>query len=164
VTWSAEVAILKPMNNRASDGAGLERDTLVLDMVRAVPQGLIDAAASSLYLLIAVDALNAGGFSKSVIAASISAGLLVSPSVATWAARVGIAVTRLAALIVAVGALAMTASLVSTSSVAFTLGALGGLASTSMIIPLITTMYLSNYREGRRGRYLSTAYSVRVAS
>jgi MFS family permease len=162
--WTSRSAILAEMAETATGAQCLERTTVMFDMVRSLPSGLVEAASSSLFLLIAVDALKANSTQKSVIAGSVSAGLLLSPSVATWAARRSTAVTKLAAMIIAAGAVAMCVALVTSSPLTFTIGALGGFASTSVIVPLITTVYLSNYREGRRGRYLSTAYSVRVAS
>jgi MFS family permease len=152
------------MTGAVLDAQRIEQRTVGLDMVRAVPNGMVEAAAGSLYLLIAVDALKAGGLTKSIVAGAVSAGLLVSPSITTLAARSHLTATRLSSMIVGIGAVAMAIALITTSPVTFTIGALFGFATTSMIVPMMTTVYLSNYREGRRGRYLSTAYTVRVAT
>jgi MFS family permease len=148
----------------STEDSQLERRTLALDMLRSIPTGVTEAASGSLFLLIAVDALKADGVSKSIIAGSMNAGLLLSPTVATFASRRNVAVTKIAALVIAAGASAMCLALIGSSPLTFTLGALLGFSATAMIIPLITTVYVRNYRPTRRGRYLSLAYSVRVFS
>lgn len=133
-------------------------------MVKAIPYGFVEAAAGSLYLIIALKALDAGGVAKSFIAGAINTGLLLSPWVVTVASRRGGPVTRIGAAVLAVGAVGMSVALIGSSPVAFTIGALLGFSTTAMVIPLMTTVYLRNYPEGRRGRWVSLGYTVRVTS
>ncbi len=141
-----------------------ERATRRLDMIRSIPYGFTEAAAGTLFLLIAVKALDAGSFTKSVIAGASNAGLLFSPFVVTLAARRGGSVTRTGSAVLFLGAAFLSLALVGDSTVPFTLGSLVGLASISAVIPLMTIVYLHNYPAGRRGRSVALAFSVRVTA
>jgi MFS family permease len=151
------------MTDPAVEQRALERRTLRLDMIRAMPYGFVEAAGGTLFLIIALKALDAGGLAKSFIAGATNAGLLLTPWVVTWAARRGGPATRVGSVILAAGAAGMAVALTG-SVAALTVGALVGFAASAMVIPLITTVYLRNYPEGRRGRYVSFTYSVRVSA
>jgi MFS family permease len=142
----------------------LERTTLRLDMLRSIPYGFTEAAAGTLFLLIAVKALDAGSVTKSLIAGASNAGLLFSPLIVTMAARRGGSVTRVGSFVLGLGAGVLCLALFGHSTLPFTVGSVVGLASVSAVIPLMTVVYLHNYPAGRRGRSVSLAFSVRVTA
>jgi MFS family permease len=140
-----------------------ERSTLYLDILRNGSGGFIDACERTFFLLIAITALNAGNWAKSLIAGGVGIGFLCSPYVVQVVRRSQRPVTELASRLLFVAAAFSAFGGVFRNQVAYMVGTTVGLALQGSIVPLMTALYNRNYPEGRRGRYISAAIFVRVA-
>ena len=146
----------------------VERDrtatTFRFELWRAAAAGIIETAGSTFLLLIALRWFHAGALAKGIVAASGSVGLLCSPLVVSFVNGRGWLVSKAAARILGVGALAFfTAALLPWQGV-FVAASVIGMASSAAIIPLLTQMYQENYPEAERGRRFSRTLMVRIAT
>ncbi len=133
---------------------------------RSVCTGILDTAANTFLLLIAVRSFHAGAWAKAFLASGASVGLLMSPFVVHLAQKRGwpacLAVPRAmwlgscACVIAAITPLAWT-------SVYVTAGILA-VASVTASIPLMTQVYQDNYPPEARGRFYSRTVMLRIAA
>src|SRR3954468_14790342 len=79
------------------------RVTYRYELMRAVTAGVLESASGTFLLLVALRWYGAGAFAKAFIAAGGSLGLLISPVVVEITTRKGIAPSRAAAAILALG-------------------------------------------------------------
>src|SRR5438045_6641601 len=86
-----------------SDSSRTER-TYHHELCRASSAGIIETAASTFLLLIALRWFGAGSWSKAFVAAGGSGGLLLSPLVVAVVTRAGVETSRSASRILAFGA------------------------------------------------------------
>src|SRR5262245_34545252 len=122
---------------------------------RAVAAGILESAGTTFLLLIAVKFFAASGVSKGVIAAGGSLGLLLSPVVVSLATHFQWRVSKAASCVLAFGAACFGVAALWPAKAVFVAGSVLGMATTSLIIPLLTQMYQENYPEGTRGRLFS---------
>jgi hypothetical protein len=137
--------------------------TYLLERLRAVPAGIIESTNGTFFLLIALQALHADSLSKSLILAGGNIGLLLTPWVVLWVERSGLPVMRVAAWLMALGAVALCISAAFPILPVYIATAMLAYALTNMVIPLFTPMYQANYVPRERGKYVSRAIVVRVA-
>jgi len=131
---------------------------------RALFGGILETAASTYLLFIAVRHYQAGDIAKSLLSSSVSAGLLLAPlvvhatSLLRWrAAQTAVAIFALAGACFFLAALLPTAwGMVLFSSLALTVIAAS--------VPLATQMIQDSYPEKLRGRLFSHAIAIRVAA
>lgn len=142
----------------------LQRTTLTYRMERwrALTLGILETAASTFLLLIAVRQFHAGAFAKSWIAAGSSVGLLLTPLVVTWVARHGARPSTAAARILLAGSLAFLAPALLPWTPVFVVGSVLGLTAVSAVVPLLTQMYQENYPAAQRGRLFSRTVMLRI--
>ncbi len=139
------------------------RTTFRFDAGRMFCAGILESAANTFLLLIAVKHFHAGPLPKSFIAAAGSVGLLLSPVAVTlvqrlrWPATLG--VSRLfaigAACFVLMAAAPVLWIYVPLCVVAMTLS--------SAVIPLMTETYHVNYPADIRGKLYARAFTLRIA-
>jgi len=130
---------------------------------RALASGILETAGGTFLLLIAVRWYDAGAFSKALVAAGGSAGLMLAP----WAVSrvealrwpVALAASRLAAL----GALTVLIMAALPWQVVFVVGAVVAMTTSSIAIPLMTQIYQENYPERERGKLFSRTFMIRIA-
>src|SRR5688572_7582510 len=79
-------------------------ETYRLECRRAVASGLIEAAAGTFLLLIAIRQYNAGAVAKALVAGGGSVGFLLCPWVVSVVAARGIATSRAASILAGFGA------------------------------------------------------------
>ena len=144
--------------------APVARRTFILECIRAVPAGYMEACISSLFLLIALRGLHADSGTKAVIAAAGNGGMLLTPLMLRVTQRTRRPATVVASTILAVGAVALGLGAVSGGLVAYTLGTVVGMASVNIVVPLLTTVYQRNYGAHERGRNVSRALMIRMAT
>lgn len=144
-------------------GARMHR-TFRLEMRRAAATGILETAATTFLLLIAVSHFQAGATAKALLVAGGPLGLLLGPLVVSvtralrWRAATG------AAACAVCGALGFLVGVfVDDARVFVACGALGILSLTAGI-PLMTQIYQENYPSARRGRLYSLAAMARVAT
>jgi hypothetical protein len=138
--------------------------TYRFELWRASTAGIIETAASTFLLLIAVQWFHAGAWAKGILAAGASLGLLLSPAVVAWVTAAGWATSQAAASIVAVGCASFFLAAVVQRQWPFVAASVVAMASSAAIIPLLTQMYQENYPEKERGRRFSRTVMVRIAT
>lgn len=130
---------------------------------RALASGILETAGGTFLLLIAVRYFAAGAVPKALVAASTSAGLLISPVVVSWVAGSGLTTSRAASWLAAAGALAFLVVAAFPTLAVFVLGSVVAMAASTAAIPLVTQIYQDNYPEGDRGRLFSRTVMIRIA-
>lgn len=138
------------------------RLTYRYDRLRAISSGVIDSAASTFLILIAVQALHADSLSKSLIAAGGNIGLLLTLWLVPLAARLARPATSIASALFAVGALGFAAAAVWPALPVYVAGSILAMACVNLLIPLVTFAYQANYSPRERGHYVSRALVIRV--
>ena len=139
------------------------RLTYLYDRLRSVSAGMIDSASSTFLILIAVRALHADAFSKSLLAAGGNIGLLATMWLVPLAARSRKPAARIATAILAVGATGFAAAALWPTLPIYVAGAMLAMACVNLVIPLLTFAYQANYEPRRRGHFVSRALVIRVA-
>ena len=145
-----------------SDPARTAR-TFRFERWRAVSSGIMETAATTFLLVIAVRWFHTGAIEKGLIAAGGSVGLLLSPVVVILVAKKGWQTSLASARILAVGAACFAVAAAVPMLPLFIVCSIVGMATTSMIIPLLTQMYQENYPEAERGRLFSRTVIIRIA-
>lgn len=148
------------------DRAGIEREivgrTQVVDVLRAVPLGVLLPLETSVLLTIAIKHFDASAIVKGIIAASAGVGLLVSPYLTSLTRRLDMPAMRMAMWVAVVGAfgfaLAATGSLV-----LYVVGILIALTAVNGTIPLLTFTYQRNFPTEDRGKRVGRGLAMRVA-
>ena len=137
--------------------------TYFYDRWRAVANGILETAATTFLLLIAVRWFSAGAFAKALVAGGGSFGLLISPLVVARVESLrwptSIAASRLAAL----GALCFLSMALVPYVTVFVVGSMLAMAASAAAIPLVTQIYQENYPESERGTRFSRAIMIRIA-
>ena len=131
---------------------------------RAVTAGILESAGSTFLLLIAVRYFTAGAVAKGVIAGAGSLGLLLSPLVVSVTMGLGWPTAKAASRLVGLGAVGFFVAALFPAQPVFIMGCVVGMASSAMIIPLLTQMYQENYPELQRGRLFSRTVIIRIAT
>ena len=148
------------------------RITFRYERWRAVTAGVIESAGSTFLLLIAVRFFSAGAMAKGVIAGAGSLGLLLSPLVVSFTTALGWPTSKAASRLLIAGAIGFGIAALGTAGSRlgnlalplFIVGSVAGMASSAMIIPLLTQMYQENYPELQRGRLFSRTVIIRIAT
>ncbi len=138
------------------------RQTFRYDRLRAAATGVLDSAGATFLLLIAVQILHADALSKSLIAAGSNIGLLLTLWLVPAVERLGMPVARIASIFYAAGGLCFLAVAAFPAIGVFVPAAVTAMALNNLVIPLLTTIYQSNYPARERGRLVSSALMVRV--
>jgi MFS family permease len=138
--------------------------TFRLERWRAVSSGVMETAASTFLLLIAVRWFHAGAVAKGLIAAGGSVGLLLSPLIVSMATARGWQTSTASARILALGASCFALAALFPVLPLFIVCTVVAMATPSMIIPLLTQMYQENYPEAERGRMFSRTVIIRIAA
>lgn len=142
----------------------ITKKTYLFDRLRSVASGVIDSAASTFLLLIAVKAFDAGSIEKSFIAASGNIGMLLSLWLVPLVERTGKPVMRIAGWMMWIGGAAMLVAAGVGSLNVLVIASIAGIGIANAIIPLLTSVYQNNYLPRERGKYVSRTFVPRVAA
>ncbi|HPA18128.1 MAG TPA: MFS transporter [Verrucomicrobiae bacterium] len=142
--------------------ADVERKTFRLDCQRAVSNGIMETAATTFLLLIAVRYFHAGSMAKGWIAAASSIGFVGTPALVNLVTRMGVLPSRAAAALTAVAGLAYGAAAIVTELHVYVACAMVATALSSACVPLFTQIYRDNYPDSDRGKLFSRAVTIRV--
>ncbi len=142
----------------------LAHRTFVLERTRAIASGVLDTAAGTFLLLIAVKAFEADAVAKGFLAAGGSAGLLISLFVPVVVAHAGLSNQRAAALCHFFGGGFLLASALLPVYSVFVFGGFFGFAAMTCSIPLLTQIFQDNYPQERRGSLFAAAVIWRIAT
>ncbi len=139
-----------------------ERQTFRLDCQRAIANGIIETAASTFLLLIAVRYFHAGSAAKGWIAAASSVGFLATPALVNLVTRMGVLPSHAAAGLTFLGGIAYAVAAVVPELHVYVGCAMLATACSSACVPLFTQIYRDNYPETDRGKLFSRAVTIRV--
>ena len=138
--------------------------TFLYERWRALSTGILETAATSFLLLIAVRYYHAGAVSKAAVAAGGSLGLLLSPLVVSFAALTKWPVTRVAAWVLGAGAVNLIIAASWPVEPVFVVAGVLAMSSSYAAIPLMTQVYQENYPTDERGRLFSKTVVIRIAA
>jgi MFS family permease len=131
---------------------------------RAVASGVLETAATTFLILIAVRWFEAGSLAKALVAGGGSVGLLLSPWIVSRVESLGwptaVAASRLACL----GAASFLLTGLFPVLPVFVAGCVVAMAASSAAIPLMTQVYQDNYPDPGRGRLFSRTIMIRIAA
>jgi MFS family permease len=156
--------VVSPPVSVSLSATATTKKTYLYDRLRSGASGVIDSAASTFLLLIAVKAFEAGTIEKSFIAASGNIGLLLSLWLVPLAERMGKPVMRIASWMMLAGGAAMLVAAGFASLPMLVAASIAGIGAANAIIPLLTLVYQNNYLPRERGKYVSRTFVPRVAA
>lgn len=136
--------------------------TYRLERWRALTSGILETAASTFLLLVAVKWFQAGALAKSLVAAGSSLGLLLTPWVVTAVARRRLPPSVAAGRLLSLGAIAFVVPALLPWLPLYVLGSVFGTTMVSAVIPLLTHLYQENYPAEQRGRLFSRTVMIRI--
>lgn len=139
-----------------------ERTTFRLDCQRAVANGVLETAASTFLLLVAVRYFHAGSSAKGWIAAASSIGFLATPALVNLVTRTGVLPAYAAAGLTLVAGIAYGVAALVPQLHVYVACAMVAMAAASACVPLFTQIYRDNYPEADRGKLFSRAVTIRV--
>ncbi|GAB4250572.1 MAG: hypothetical protein OHK005_17550 [Candidatus Methylacidiphilales bacterium] len=134
------------------------------EMLRAVPNGAIEAAMATFFLLIAVRYYDAGPTAKSFISTGGSLGLLLTPFIVVWVGRYQWTTTTAASALGLVGSAGFFIAGLYPSLPVFVGGSLLGVICAAAAIPLWTQTFQDNYPASERGKLFSRVTVLRIVS
>ncbi|QQL45437.1 MFS transporter [Sulfuriroseicoccus oceanibius] len=144
--------------------------TFTLDLLRAVPAGVLLTVVTTFAILIANQAFAAPDWAKGVLLAASPLGMLLGVSAVTFVRRSGLTVNQGGAVINAVecgGFLLAAASGWGDGPPVlwmFVLGLSVAMFCMSVSLPLVAQIYRSQYPDEKRGRLFSLAAMVRAGA
>jgi MFS family permease len=131
---------------------------------RSLSTGILETAATTFLLTLAVRAYHSGALWKAAVAGGSSLGLLLTPIVVSVVTRRGWAPSWAASRLFFLGAAAFLVSAALPFLPLFALASMLAMASTASAIPLFTHIYQENYPDKQRGRLFSRTVMIRIAS
>jgi len=126
--------------------------------------GVLESAANTFLLLIAVRHFEAGAFAKAWVAAGGSVGLLLSPVAVRWVEKQGWTATVGAARILFAGAAACAVAAALPFLWVYVPATVLAMATSSAVIPLMTQVYHDNYPEAQRGKLYARTFMLRIGA
>jgi hypothetical protein len=138
--------------------------TYRLERWRAVAAGILETASSTFLLLIAVRYFEAGAIAKGLVASAGSAGLMLSPAVVSFVARIGWSSSKAAGAMCVFGAAAFLTMAAIPILPVFAAGSVLALTAATAAIPLLTQIYHENYPVRTRGKLFSRTLMIRIGT
>jgi len=133
---------------------------------RSLCSGILETAASTFLLLIATRHFHSGPWTKALIAAGSSIGLLASPVVMNRVQGLRLTPSSGASRLLLCGAVALALAVVipASRSLAFAVACVIAIATPAAVVPLMTQIYQENYPADRRGRLFSQSVMIRISA
>ncbi len=137
--------------------------------------GILETSFQSVLLLIAIRVFQADSSFKAILALGMPLGMLASPFLLNLAARRGLRLSRTAAGAILAGGIfflvgVLAIALMETSAglqdwqvAVYVPVSLIFIASTTVIVPLLTQLYQNNYPSSERGKLFTGAALIRIA-
>jgi len=140
------------------------RRTFQLELRRAAATGILETAAATFLLLVAVSHFQAGATAKALLVAGGPLGLLLGPLAVAATRALGWRAATGAAACAAFSAVGFLVAACFDGTRAFVAGGALGILALTAGIPLMTQIYQENYPSESRGRLFSLAAMARVAT
>jgi hypothetical protein len=134
------------------------------ELARAVASGVIETAAGTFLLLIAVRAFDASAISKGWIAAGSGLGYLLTPVTVAAVRALGLPASTAASRLALTGALMFGAAALFPWLPLFVIASVAALACAGAMMPLLTQIYQDSYPAVSRGRFFSRTVMVRIVA
>lgn len=131
---------------------------------RAFSAGVLETAATTFLLVIAVRWFQAGSTAKALVAGGGSFGLFLTPIVVSQVARMGLPASVAASRMAAFGAGVFLVMALFPILPLFVIGSVLAMAATAGAVPLFTHIYHDNYPEKNRGQLFSSTVMIRIAT
>ncbi len=140
-----------------------QRRTFTLELLRAVPNGVVETAGTTFAVFIAIQVFDLPSLMKAAIVSSASVGLLLSLFVVQIVRRLGTSVNRMAAAIwlLAAAGFALAARSQSSGGLYFA-GVCLAFVALGLAVPLMSQIYRKHYPDLVRGRLFSYAALARA--
>ena len=138
--------------------------TYRLELQRAVASGILESAAQTFLILIAISWFHAPRTAKGFLASGIYGGLLFTPALVSFVSRRGWRPTAAAARIALIGAIVFLITLLIPRLEIFILAGMIANACATTPTPLMTQVYQENYPYHCRGQLYSRTVAVRIAT
>jgi MFS family permease len=151
-------------NHVVDEARALRNLTFRYELQRAFATGIVETAAGTFLLLIAIRCFEAGATMKGLVAMGGAGGNLFSPVAVMLTARRGVPASRAASRMVYAAGLAFALAAILPWEWPFVLGSLVGLLLSTAAIPLFTQIYQDNYAAHERGKLFSMAIAIRIAT
>lgn len=148
----------------AAPSAEITRLTFRNEQWRAISSGVLESAANTFLLLIALKQLHAGATAKALIAAGGSIGHLLGPLAVSYVESRRMTPALATSRMAIAGALTFVVMALFPSLLVYVIGSMVALTATTAAIPLITQIYQENYPNKERGRLLSKSFMIRIAT
>ncbi|MBT8037727.1 MAG: MFS transporter [Verrucomicrobiae bacterium] len=150
--------------NESAD-IGQQRRTFGLELIRSVPQGLIETAGTTFAMYVAIRVFGAPVWMKMTIAAAASVGLLLSLFTVQIVRRLGCTVNTASVFVWCMAALGFAAAaLAGDSAWIYLVGICLAAVMLTVGTPLISQIYRKHYSNRVRGRLFSLAGVVRATT
>lgn len=144
---------------------GQQRRTFLWEMVRSVPQGLIETSGTTFAMYVAIRVFDVPVEMKMAIAASASVGLLLSLFTVQIVRRLGCTVNLASVIVWVASALGFAAAAMSGDSAAIYVSGVCAAALMLMLgIPLMSQIYRKHYPNRLRGRLFSISAMLRAVT
>ena len=159
MTFPRPANILRPVS--PTDRAGI---TFRFDCGRMLCAGVLESAANTFLLLIAVRYFAAGAVAKALVAGGGSLGLLLSPMAVSWVQRRQWTATQGASRLFLAGASACGLAALMPTVWAYVPACVIAMTTSSAVIPLMTQVYHDNYPEVDRGKLYARSFMLRIGA
>lgn len=124
---------------------------------------MLETAATTFLLLVAVRWYHADAMAKALVAGGGSFGLILSPWIVSRVERLGWPVAQAASHLALLGAASMLVMALVPVLPVFVAGSVVAMAAGAAAIPLMTQIFQENYPENARGRLFSRTVMIRIA-
>lgn len=141
-----------------------KRLTYRYERLRAPASGILEAAAMTFLLLIAVRHFQSGAIAKAVIGGGASVGLMLGPWLVSRVQAIQWPASHAASRVALIGAALFLVAAVAPIEPVFVLSTACALACASISVPLMTQVYHENYPERERGTLFSRTVMIRIAT
>ena len=156
---------VKHTDSRGKLGLELEEKTLRTyryEQLRAVASGIIEAAQTTFFLLVALRWFGAGPAAKSLIASSVGFGFVLTPFVVYAAYSLRLQSSRAAAILNWIPAVLLAAAAIWPTLELYVAAVVLSLAIITAAIPFYTQIYHENYPAEVRGRLFSQTMMTQI--
>jgi MFS family permease len=141
-----------------------KRTTFRNECLRAVGSGVLETAATTFVMLVAVKYFAASREMKSFATVNDKVGLLLSPLVVLGVVALRMRAAKAAAVLMAVGAVGFAIAALAPHVTTLVFGSLLGMTCAAAAIPLTTQIYQDNYPAAERGKLFSRQLTIRIAA
>jgi len=139
------------------------RRTFVFDLLQALPHGVVETAAATFAMFIAIRVFDVSVVGKMMIAAASAAGFFVSLFIVPIVRRIGVSVNIASACIWLLGGIGfIVAALAGDSESLYLVGVLAAMIALTVATPLIAQIHRTAYPDHIRGTLFSIGGLLRA--